>query len=251
MIKDPSAVRRWTPRPDAAFRVICFPFAGGSASAFLPWSRRWDATVEVCAVEYPGRGTRGGEPPCATAEALVADLAPALAGYLDKPFAVLGYSLGAVVAFEWLRRLEAARARQPVALVVCARRAPHEPAPQPPLTGADDRAFVAAVQARYGGIPDAILDEPELVAMMLPSLRADLQISDAYQLREPAVLACPIHVFGGELDHTVLRDSLAGWAAHTRGSFELDLVRAKHFFLDSHQAELGAAVMRRLRTHGS
>jgi surfactin synthase thioesterase subunit len=226
VIKDPSAVRRWTPRPHAAFRVICFPFAGGSASAFLPWSRRWDGALEVCAVEYPGHGTRAGEPLCATAEALVADLAPALAAYLDKPFAVLGYSMGAVVAFEWIRRLEAANARPPVGLFVCARRAPHEPAHQPPLTGLDDRAFIVALQARYGGIPDAILDEPELLAMMLPSLRADLQISDAYQLREHAALACPVHVFGGELDRTVLRDSLAGWAAHTRGSFELDVLRS-------------------------
>jgi len=164
---------------------------------------------------------------------------------------VLGYSVGAVVAFEWIRRLEAANARQPVGLFVCAHRAPHEAARRPPLTGLGDRAFLAAVQARYGGIPDAILDEPELVAMMLPSLRADLRISEAYQLRETAALACPIHAFGGELDHAVSRDALAGWAAHTRGAFELDVVRAEHFFLDRHQAELGAAVLRRLRAHDS
>jgi medium-chain acyl-[acyl-carrier-protein] hydrolase len=251
VIKDPSAVRRWTPRPNAAFRVICFPFAGGSASAFLPCSKRWDDAIEVCAVEYPGRATRAREPLCTTAEALVADLAPPLAAYLDKPFVVLGYSVGAVVAFEWVRKLEAANARQPVGLFVCARRAPQDPERQPPLTGLDDRAFVAAVQARYGGIPDAILNEPELVAMMLPSLRADLQISEAYHLRENAALACPIHAFGGELDPVAQRESLAGWAAQTRGAFELDVFRANHFFLDSHQAELGAAVMRRLRARDS
>src|SRR5262245_37468194 len=88
------------PNPAARLRLFCLPYAGGGASAFRIWADELPSTVEVCAIQLPGRETRLREPPFTRLNPLVEQLGDALAHYLTKPFAILGYSLGAVIGFE-------------------------------------------------------------------------------------------------------------------------------------------------------
>ena len=123
-------IRRYHPAPDAAARMLCLPHAGGSASFFFPMSRDLTPRVEVLAVQYPGRQDRYQEP-CLTSVddfadqigAALADLEWADGADGERPLALFGHSLGASVAFELTRRLEAA-GRKPAVLFVSGRRAP-------------------------------------------------------------------------------------------------------------------------------
>src|SRR5688572_3060077 len=106
----PAATPRWIvryrPSPAARSRLICIPYAGGTAKAFQPLAAALAPQVEVCAVEYPGRSTRFGEPLLRQVGTIVEQLGPALLPWLDRPFALFGYSMGGQVAFElarWLR----------------------------------------------------------------------------------------------------------------------------------------------------
>src|SRR5262245_29976727 len=102
-------------------RLYCFPFAGGTAAVFHGWRVNPPAGVAVHAVEYPGHGARWGEP----ADETVEDLAGRLADELHPPYALLGHSFGALVAFQVARRLRDLGAPAPARLVVSAARAPH------------------------------------------------------------------------------------------------------------------------------
>jgi pyochelin biosynthesis protein PchC len=93
-------LRCYRPVDDPAIRLVCFPHAGGAASAFLPFTRRLDADVEVLAVQYPGRQDRRGEPFVDSVNGLVDGLLPALLTRADRPLAFFGHSMGATVAFE-------------------------------------------------------------------------------------------------------------------------------------------------------
>ncbi|MBT2458012.1 AMP-binding protein [Streptomyces sp. ISL-86] len=87
-------------RPTAAVRVVCFPHAGGSAPYFRDWHTDLPPEVEVHAVQYPGRGDRLRDPLVDDARRM-ADLAmEALAPLLDRPVALFGHSLGAILAYE-------------------------------------------------------------------------------------------------------------------------------------------------------
>ena len=92
------------PSPQARLRLFCFPYAGAGASIFRTWPDGLPADVEVCPVQFPGRGTRLMERPFTQLSPLVQALAQALAPLLDKPFAFFGHSLGALVGFELARR---------------------------------------------------------------------------------------------------------------------------------------------------
>ena len=99
------------------------------ALASLPCPRRWSmmlpASIQVCPVELPGRGRREGEEGISD----VRSLARALARHLplaDKPYAVFGTCLGAIVGYEVAREVEETRcAPMPTALFLAAVSPPH------------------------------------------------------------------------------------------------------------------------------
>src|SRR5688572_27417607 len=102
-------LRAWVPyrkpTPGAALRLLCYPYAGGSASLFGRWARKLPAGVELWALQPPGRETRLAEPAPHRMSELVSRLACAVEPHLDVPFAVFGHSLGALVCYELLQEL--------------------------------------------------------------------------------------------------------------------------------------------------
>src|SRR5437763_149373 len=99
--------------PRASLRLFCFPYAGGGASIFHRWSRSLPQSVDVCAVQYPGREHRWKEPPVTRLSDLVQALRQALAPYMDKPFVLYGHSMGGLVGFELARLLRKEGGPQP------------------------------------------------------------------------------------------------------------------------------------------
>ena len=141
----PSTVERWLtcihPRPGADVRLIGFPHAGGGASVFRGWADRLPESVEMCAVQLPGRETRFREPAFTRLSSLVTALTEALRPYLERPFAFFGHSMGALLAFELARRLNGDSGPQPVRLFVAACAAPQTPVEQPFVHSLPDPEF--------------------------------------------------------------------------------------------------------------
>lgn len=238
------------PRPDAALRLFCFPHAGAGAAIFAGWPSLLPRTIDVAAVRLPGRETRLREAPYRRLDLLVDALEAALRPHLDRPFAFFGHSLGALVAFELVRRLRHRGGPLPSHLHVAGRRAPQLPDREPPVSALDDAAFVTELQRRYDGIPRAILDDVELLRLFLPMLRADCELLEGYVYRSEAPLPTPISAYGGRADERARGEDLAAWSVQTIGPFAMDVFAGGHFFLHDAQAELAAAVERELlRSH--
>lgn len=219
------------PNSTSRVRLFCFPFAGGGASVFAPWVRELPPEVQICPVQLPGREIRLKEPAYTRVAPLLAALDRELRPALDRPFALFGHSLGALVAFELARYLRRQGGPLPQRLFVSARRAPQLADPEPPLGSLPDAELVASLRRRFDGIPAALLDNPDLLAVFLPTLRADCQLLDAYEYVSEAPLECPVAVFGGEQDRSVGRSELEGWATQTSQAFTVRMFPGDHFFL--------------------
>src|SRR5271165_1107618 len=115
------------PSPLARLRLFCLPYAGGSALIFRAWSNALAADIEVCPIQLPGRSTRLKERPFTEMSSLIQVLAQALSSLLDRPFAIFGHSLGALVGFELARQFRRQYGVNPVRLFVSAGRAPQVP----------------------------------------------------------------------------------------------------------------------------
>src|SRR5512140_477997 len=232
---EPGSFKPWIvrprPNPQAALRLLCFPYAGGGSSVFRTWPADLPADVELLAVELPGRDTRFGERPIARLAPLVTALADAVIPLLQAPFAIYGHSLGALVGFSFARELRRRSFRLPVHLFMSGRRAPQLPE-RSPLHQLPDPEFLAALH-RLGGIRDAVFQATELMAVYLPILRADITVSEAEVAAPEEPLACPITVLGGLSDERTSIDELDAWRPQTSAAFERELFPGGHFFLQS------------------
>lgn len=233
---------RLVPRPHARVRLFCLPNAGVGGSVYRLWASAMPETIEVQAVQLPGRETRFREPALRRIPAVVDGLCAALAGRLDRPFAFFGHSMGAVVASEVARALHARGAAQPSHLFVSAYRPPHLPALHPPIHTLSDAEFIAEIQRRYGGIPAAVLQEADLMALLLPGLRADIEALETHLPAARPPLTCPIAVFGGDRDGVTPLAHLEAWRGETTGPVRVRVFSGGHFYLDPCRAEVIADV---------
>jgi medium-chain acyl-[acyl-carrier-protein] hydrolase len=221
------------PGRDRGLRLFCFPHAGGMAHAFRDWSEQLPH-VEVCPVQLPGRGLRLAEPPHRSIAALVDDACAGLLPYLDGRFALFGHSMGAVVAFELARVLRARHGLAPVHLFVSAHRAPDAPRKRPPIHALPDAELIAEL-VRMRGTPEDVARNPELMALLMPVLRADFEAIETYAPAPGDPLDCPVTVFGGQHDPLIGAADLHGWCRQTSARFALHMVQGDHFFITANK----------------
>jgi len=205
--------------------------------------------VEIIPVQLPGRENRLRDTPYDQVSPLVDTLAEVLWPYLTSPFAFFGHSMGALIAFELTRQLRRKFGIGPAHLFVSGHRAPHLHNPFPALHKLPDPHFVHELQNRYGGIPDVILKDPELLLTFLPALRADLKMVESYAYLDDRPLDCPLSVFGGLQDTVVSQHEIAAWRHHTLGKFSVRMLLGDHFFVHKSQAHLVGAIAQDLTRH--
>ncbi|WP_018220881.1 thioesterase II family protein [Salinispora pacifica] len=221
-------------RGAARRRLICFPHAGGAANSYRGWAELMPASVEVVAVQYPGRQDRCGEPFVASIAELADRIAALVQDELDRPTAFFGHSMGAIVAYETARRLTPRFPTPLTALIVSARKAPGTPPAGLPATDAQLRDYVR----RLGGAGAGIVHDDAVWELIAPPLRHDLNLVRAYTYVPGAPLTCPIVSIVGEQDSTVSAADAARWAPHTMGAYTAYSVPGGHFYLDSDPARL-------------
>jgi surfactin synthase thioesterase subunit len=233
-------------RPQAPIQLFCLPHAGAGASAYARWPQAVGADAEVHAFIPPGRERRHAEQPGVDPAAVAA----AVAARADRPFALFGHSLGGRVAFEVVRELRRTGRRLPVRLLVSGCTPPDEGPTgdiYEGLSELDDERMLERLVGT-GNIPDEILAEPELVAMLLPAFRSDFGWLDTYVYHDEPPLPVPISTFAGDADDTATPERMGGWRAHTTSDFVRHTFSGGHFFPTEHLAEVVARVRADLAT---
>ena len=200
--------------------------------------------VEVCAIELPGHGRRIVESPITQLDWLVDHLGKTLLPGLNQPFIFFGHSLGGLIAFELTRWLRSRQLPLPELLVVSAARAPHLALAEPPLHQLPKAAFLTEL-SRYGGTPQAVIQNDELMELLLPTLRADFALLETYRYQAQVPLSCAITAIGGNQDAIVSLDDVRPWQMHTAAQFSLDEITGDHFFV--HQPQILSLIASKLQ----
>jgi len=217
----------------ARIRLFCLPHAGAGTAMYNIWKRFLPAFVEVCPVQIPGREARLAEPSITDCSRLISEMTSALTFYMDKPYAIFGHSMGALLALDLARSLRSAGLPEPSCLFVSGRNATHVPMKHGAIHQMPDDKFLEALATRYGGLPQEILDTPELLELYLPILRADLTLLETHRYEALAPLDCPIIAFSGKDDRNVSVEGLNAWSEHTTAEFAAKWFDGGHFYLNS------------------
>jgi medium-chain acyl-[acyl-carrier-protein] hydrolase len=226
---------------DPRVRLLCFPYAGGAALLYRQWSDGLPPGIELCPVELPGRGVRLGEAPVSDMSALCDGVVAAIDALPDNiPIALFGHSMGARIAFEVARRLDGRIAH----LFASGSPAPgtrrnvvlDDPRPTAELSDAEFKQRLREL----GGTPHRILDDDDMMAYVLPTLRADFVLIESYRPEPQHRVSCPITVFAGADDPggSATDAEMIAWEQRTTARCRIIGLDAGHFFLGSHRAQL-------------
>ncbi|MCB0165294.1 MAG: thioesterase [Anaerolineae bacterium] len=225
------------PNPQARLRLLCLPYAGGGATIYRTWPAHLPPEIEVWAIRLPGREVRLSEIPYTQMLPLVQTLAQVLSQYVNSPFALFGHSMGAILSFELTHWFRKAQLPGPMHLFVSGHRAPQVPDRKPQLHHLPTADFVKELKD-YNGTPKAVFQEPELMQLILPLLRADFTLVETYTYLPKPPLDCPISVFGGQDDTLVSLADLEAWRTQTSSHFNIRVYPGDHFFLRDAQPSL-------------
>jgi len=209
--------------------LVCLPFAGSGASFFNKWQPAAPAGLRILPVQPPGREERFIDEPFTTVEQVVREAAERLVtelGPTDR-VALFGHSLGAVLAYELAHRLSG---RVAVARVFVS----GSPGPwcqrAERATGLPDEEFLAQVR-RLAGYHHPALNDPEVRDMLLPLLRADVEMHETYVAAPGRPLSVPITAVRGADDKLVSAAECAEWAEATTAGFDSAEIAGGHMYL--------------------
>ncbi|MEI5103152.1 alpha/beta fold hydrolase [Streptomyces sp. PmtG] len=232
-------VRSYHPAPEAAGRLVCFPHAGGSASFYFPVSAALSPVADVVALQYPGRQDRHTEKGIDNIAELADRIAEVLSGSSTAPLTFFGHSMGAVLAFEVARRLEAA-GQAPAHVFASGRRAPSRYREEN-VHQRDDDGIIAEMR-KLSGTDPRVLGDDEVLRMVLPAIRSDYTAIENYRVEPGAQIGSPITVLVGDDDPRTTLDEARAWEPHTMGSFDMKVYSGGHFYLTDHAQEIIAVL---------
>lgn len=245
----PVAARWFRPagaRPVAPIRLFLFPHGGGAAAAYAHWSALLPADVELLLVQLPGRHDRRNEQPFTRLEPLVEALREALEAEGDgRPFAFFGHSMGGMLAYRLTVALQRDGVPGPALLGVSSW------APAGYLDGAREfsdltDAELAAKVADLGALPTVISASPDMLQMVLPTLRADFAVYCDH-VDDGTVVSCPVAAYGGKSDPLLVPGAMAVWATRSPAFLGVREFPGDHFYLDEHAVAVAGDLTRHLQ----
>lgn len=208
--------------------IYLFPYGGGSASSYRSFVDGFPANIaRVVPVEIPGRGTRSHEEYAKSIQECAA-LALQQIDTTSEGYIFHGHCMGALLAFEAIKVLEASGRQLPRFMVASGRNAPrHVNDWLRRLPGLDDRSLFKELQ-ELGAVPKRL--SFAMAQHFLNLLRHDQVMFSNYSPGETRI-SVPILALAGRDDQMTSAAALAEWADYTSKFASLEWLDGQHYFI--------------------
>jgi surfactin synthase thioesterase subunit len=209
------------------------------------WAGLLPSWAAIVPVDLPGRERRFTEPAFTRLGSLVSELAEAVASDIERPYVLVGHSMGGLLAFEVARELRRTGRPEPDGICIAATPAPAHRSKHQRRDWSREE-FIADL-ARLRGVPVEESVGSQLFDVMSATFHADFELLDTYTFRTESPLRCPFLVLGGRSDEIASQEQLEAWESETTGQFSVSMFPGGHFFLHEHEGAVAAELESWLR----
>ncbi|MEU6238332.1 alpha/beta fold hydrolase [Kitasatospora sp. NPDC047058] len=212
--------------------LVCVPFAGAGAMSFRSWNAPAEPDIRIVPVRLPGRERLIEEEPLRSVpEAVRLVLPELLEAVRGTRVALFGHSSGGVLAYALALELAAAPDVEVVRLFASGAPAPGAPRSRR-ATGLPDEQFIERIE-EFAGYRHPALDNPGMRELILPTLRADVEMYETYRFDPDAVLPVGITALRGRDDECVELAEARAWERATSADFTLVEMAGGHMYLNN------------------
>lgn len=206
--------------------IFLLPYGGGSAASYRSYVVRFPQDVaRVVPVEIPGRGQRSHEAFATSIEECAA-LALEEIDTNSEAYVLHGHCMGALLAFEAIKLIEASGKQPPMFMVTSGRNAPrHINDWLRRLPEMDDRGLFKELQD-LGGIPKGL--SFAMAQNFLTVLRHDQAMIRNYDPGETKI-SVPILAFAARDDQMTSAAGVADWQDYTSKFVSIEWLDGQHY----------------------
>lgn len=164
---------------------------------------------------------------------LLKELSRALIPFTDEPYALFGHSMGALLVYELALDLVDQAKIPPRYVFVSGRQAPRisREILSKPIHKMSDGEIVRELSPVSGPTFAVALQDMELAKLVLPTLRADLEVCQSYHHLSHPPIQVSMAALGGASDPAVRLEDLQPWQETVSGPFSLHMIDGNHFFV--------------------
>jgi surfactin synthase thioesterase subunit len=222
--------------------LFAFPFAGGSEHCYRELSNSLKG-INLRVQPLPGRGSLISQPCISRIEEMVEYLFRQVNNKLQPPYAFFGHSMGAFIAYMLCRKISNENMPMPKALILSGRKAPSVAEDELKHTMPDQK--FRKMLRELGGIPDAVWEDQDIMALFEPIIRADFELIETYAYQRQNALDIPVHLFLGR-DDNVTPDQAEAWQKETIQPINITYFDGGHFYFKDDSSLLAQKITEKL-----
>lgn len=218
-------------------QLICFPYLGGYVNSFYEMVRSMSEDIEIWVANPPGHfGSQLG---------LISDINELISVYYQDISKIIhsesvffGHSMGGIVSYFLLERMIRNQDKiLPKTLILSASVAPSNFAKKQ-YSKLSDEDLIKQIQV-YGGMPEAVLKDNELMEIMLPIFRADYEILESSAKASYKKIDIETHLLWGENDKAETIGSAMMWKDYLVQDLNITSIKnGEHMFIHNKEDEV-------------
>lgn len=228
------------------FQLFMLPFGGGNETSYAKFEPYLDPAIQMINGEAPGKGRRIKEPLLKNLYLIAEEYYKQFKPQIREPYAIYGHSMGAYLAHLITQRIQEDKLPLPKHLFLTSKIAPSRNYNKKRSLMTNDE-FVAHLK-ELKGMPEAVLNNEELLQIFLPVIRSDFDAIDTYKYIPQQPYPVDMTVICGTRED-VPDDQLTDWKKETSGNFRFERWEGDHFWIFDHIPQLCALINQTLSNY--
>lgn len=210
-------------------KLFCLPYAGGSGNIYNQWQQHINNNIEIFPIELAGRGRRFNEPLFDNIDLMTEDVYNKIKDLIEEsPYAFFGYSMGSIIAYELIRKIEMLNLKPPMHAFFSAKAPLQLYYKNENIHLLEDNKFITEIM-ELGGTPKEIFENKELRDIYMEILKCDYKAAESY-VYQNGNINCNISILYGKKDDKIA-EQIHEWAKLTNCSCTFYSFEGGHFFM--------------------